>query len=128
MKTLTIDRLQLENCTVGRAKFEDFQCLTLELPWLDNAPNISCVPVGFYECEKRHSPKNGEVFQLKDVWGRSYIQGHIGNYTSDIAGCILFGDAIKDINNDGVLDVSNSTQTFRKLMELLPPKFLLVIR
>jgi len=127
MDRLKIDRLHQDNCTIGVAKFGKFQCLTLELPWLDNKTNVSCIPPGIYKCEKRFSVKNGQVFQLENVHGRTYIQGHIGNYTRDIAGCIIFGDAIKDIDRDGILDVSNSTQTFRALMELLPNKFVLEI-
>ena len=127
MNRLKIDRLYQKNCTLGVVKFGKFQCLSLELPWLDNKTNVSCIPPGVYECEKRFSEKNGEVFQLVKVIGRTYIQGHIGNFTRDIAGCIIFGDSIKDIDRDGILDVTNSTQTFRALMNLLPNKFILEI-
>ena len=127
MNRLKIDRLYQDNCTLGVVKFGNFQCLSLELPWLNNKINISCIPPGIYKCEKRISPRKGHVFQLLNVIGRTYIQGHIGNYTRDILGCIVFGDSIKDINRDGILDVTNSTHTFRMLMELLPNTFLLEI-
>ena len=34
-------------------------CLTLELPWRDNARNVSCIPEGRYRLERRDSPSKG---------------------------------------------------------------------
>lgn len=123
MPVLTVKRLYLDNVTLSVTRFGDFQCVSLELPDLDNQSRISCIPEGEYTAFKRVSGRNGNVFQLEDVPGRSYIQGHSGNYTSQIQGCIVFGDAIKDINHDGILDVSNSKNTLSKLMALLPERF-----
>ena len=125
----TINRIYQDDCTVGVLNHSSgFRCMTLELPWMDNKPNISCIPHGVYECEKRYSPKNGDVFQLRNVIDRTYIQCHTGNYTSQIQGCILVGDTIKDINKDGILDVANSKKTHNHLMSLLPKIFLMEIK
>ena len=110
------------DCTLGRLFYEDFQCFTLELPWLDNQKNISCIPEGTYEYFKRISPSRGrEIIQLKDVpGGRTYIQLHPGNYTKQILGCILPGDSIKFLDGDSIPDVTNSGNTFEKLINLVP--------
>ncbi|GAL18546.1 hypothetical protein JCM19235_1969 [Vibrio maritimus] len=107
---------------------EGFRCFTLELPWRNNQQNISCIPAGTYWAFKRISPSNGAVLQLEGVPNRTFIQIHKGNYTSQIAGCILVGDSLRDINGDGIPDVTNSTSTLHKLLERLPDRFQLEIR
>lgn len=65
---------------------------TLELPWLNNQDNISCVPPGVYECEKYASPKHKmTVLQLKNVPDRDHAQIHIANYARELLGCIAVG-------------------------------------
>ena len=133
MKTLKIRRLYLDNVTLGAVEFGDFRCLSLELPWLANRVNVSCIPGGIgsqsvmYYCCKIDSEKLGECFEIMNVPGRTHIRGHSANYTRQIQGCVAFGDSIKDIDLDGVLDVTNSRATFSKLMDLLPNEFNLVI-
>lgn len=112
-----------EDCTVGRLQCGDFHCLTLELPWLDNQRNISCIPAGAYTARFYDSPKHGRVILLDNVPGRSMIEIHAGNYTRQIEGCILVGDSLKYLDSDDILDVSNSRNTLSKLMMLLPDQF-----
>lgn len=72
---------------------------TLELPWRDNRPNISCIPVGTYICKQVVSPRFGTCYQVMDVEGRTHVLHHAGNlagdkamgYKSHVAGCILHG-------------------------------------
>ena len=123
MDKLVINRLYLDECTIGRVSFGKFKCFSLELPWLENQTNISCIPAGVYTCSKRTTPKRGLHFIVNNVVGRTWILGHTGNFTSDIQGCIIVGDSIKDINNDGVCDVTNSNLTFSELMKVLPSDF-----
>ena len=126
---LTINRIYQNDCTVGILNHASgFRCNTLELPYLDNKTGVSCVPAGVYECFKRVSGKNGEVFELRNVVGRSYIQCHAGNYTSQIEGCILVGDSLADINKDGTPDVTNSKNTLSKLLSILPSEFIMEIK
>ncbi len=71
--------------------------------------------------KKRVSPsRKKEVIELVGVDGRSYIQIHPGNYTRQIQGCILPGLGLKDIDKDGIFDVTNSTAAFNKIMALAP--------
>ena len=127
MPELTIKRTYLDNCTVGVGTTKDLTFFTLELPDLDNAPNISCIPEGTYKCVRITSPSLGECFDVYNVIDRTYIRIHAGNFTSQIQGCILVGDSLKDINGDGVIDVLNSKDTLNKLLESLPKIFLLKI-
>jgi len=117
------------DCTLGRLSFIDFQCFTLELPWIDNLTNISCIPAGMYRVTKYESPSKGSVLLLHDVPNRTYVEIHSGNYTSQIDGCILVGDGIKYLNNDTIPDVTNSKKTLRKLLDLVPKEtFIEIIR
>ncbi len=124
---MIIKRLYLPECTVGRLSFGEFKCYTLELPWLNNKQDVSCFSSGVYLCRKIHSPTHGWCIEVCNVYGRTLIRIHSGNFTSDILGCILVGDSIKDINNDGISDVTNSKKTLRRLMAILPDEFELEI-
>lgn len=122
-----ITRKYLDGCTVGFARGGDdlqFHFFTLELPWLDNQQCISCIPEGEYWVALR---PDKPVFQLEGVANRTYIQIHPGNYTSQILGCILPGDSIKHLDNDGICDVTNSEPIMNKLLSILPKRFLLRI-
>lgn len=64
---------------------------SLELPWRNNLPNISCIPEGEYKCKPYSSAKYNNVYEVTGVMNRSYILIHIGNFTTDTRGCILVG-------------------------------------
>lgn len=66
-------------------------CHTLELPWIDNRKNWSCIPPGVYRLTKASSPRFAKCFYVHDVPGRSGILIHPGNTVADIQGCILPG-------------------------------------
>lgn len=124
MITLKQKRLYLDNCTISHWSMPGFFCLGLELPWLDNERNKSCIPEGLYEVEMYMSPSRVIIVpQFVTVPNRTNIQIHPGNYTSQILGCQLPGDGVKDINGDGVLDVTNSGNAFKRLMSKLPESF-----
>lgn len=124
MPHITIQRTYYEDSVVGRLIYESederFQCWTLELPWKSNERNISCIPEGCYSARIDVSPKNGKVIAIQGVPNRDYIQIHSGNFTSQIEGCILVGDSIKDIDNDSIPDVTNSRRTLRELLSIIP--------
>lgn len=119
MSDILIKTLSLDDCTIGQLELlgTPFKCFTLELPWLDNQSDISCIFAGKYKYEKRKSPSLGWVIHILDVEGRTWIYIHAGNFTSQIQGCILVGQAIKDINRDGTPDVTASAPTFNSLMD-----------
>lgn len=78
--------------------------VTLELPWAQNRPRVSCIPEGRYECQKvwNRSTIGGlkipETFEVKLVPERSGILFHVGNVAKDSNGCILVGSKFGELN------------------------------
>lgn len=108
---------------------------TLELPWHDNQPQISCIPTGIYEVALRKSPRFGITYHVKQVPDRSYILIHSGNFAGDISkglktnveGCILLG--MKRGTIAGQRAVLSSKVACRKFMNLMQGKeFILEIQ
>lgn len=62
--------------------------ITLERPWLDNIPNISCIPAGIYKF-RRDKHGRHKWFRLEHVEGRTDIEIHEGKSPADSLGCIL---------------------------------------
>ena len=120
---LRINTWKNPDCTLGRMTYGDFKCFTLELPWLDNANDVSCIPPGVYKARKYQSPKHGTVILLEDVPDRTFVEIHSGNFTRQILGCILVGDGIKHLDTDSIPDVTNSRNTLSKLLIALPREF-----
>ena len=106
----------MDDVTLGRLRINDFQCFTLELPWLDNKKNISCIYEGNFPYETYNSPEHGKVLLILDVEGRTMIEIHSANYTRQILGCIALGNSIKWLDNDTIPDVVNSKATLKKLL------------
>ena len=87
MINATIERTYRANQTEGVFRvYNDADMIlsinTLELPWLDNKRNISCIPEGEYECVRYKSTKRGIVYKVLAVEDRSDILIHIGNYAA----------------------------------------------
>lgn len=127
MKIVIIRDWQDENQTLGKCTVYDnndkpvFSALSLERGWRDNQKNISCVPLGTYDCVLEYSPRfNKDLWELKNVPNRSECKFHSANYWYQLNGCIALGRTIKDINNDGYNDVTSSKATmnaFHKVLE-----------
>lgn len=80
-----------------------FRCVTGELPWRDNQPDLSCIPEGVYRAFWEYSPKHGRfLFHLHGVAGRSVIEIHAANLMGDaklgkvaqLLGCIAPGQEV----------------------------------
>ena len=106
-----------------------FEFVTLELPWKDNAHNISCIPEGDYLVEKMPptAKRKYQYFHVLNVPNRDGILWHPGNFTHDILGCFLPGESFADLDNDSIFDVTNTTATLKILTALMPQKFKLTI-
>lgn len=64
-------------------------CFTIELPWLHNKPQVSCIPEGRYELERRFSEHHGWHLHLLDIVNRSLILIHPANDAAkELKGCI----------------------------------------
>ena len=127
-RNLDINKKQTLGMLTVYADLRDlFKCKTLELPWKDNATNISCIPAGKYNCVKRFSEKYGWHFHVLGVPGRSFILIHQANYVRQLRGCIAVGESHIDNDRDGLKDVTNSKATMKQLLSILPEEFELEI-
>lgn len=112
---------------VNEADRIQYKCWALELPSRKNQRNISRIPVGTYDLIKRWSKKFGNHLIIKDVSNRSFILIHSGNTYLDTRGCILVGNDLGYINRDSHLDVLNSKDTLKEILEYLPEKTSIMI-
>lgn len=145
----TIERVYLEKVTAGSLfpgsiRIEEkIICKTIELPWRNNSMSTnaslaSCVPEGIYLVRKE-PPKSGRnyvYFRFVHVPGRNWhkeyqassILIHTANYVSDLLGCIAPGSRHVDVNQDGIIDVVDSTKKMKYLADTMPQYFELEIR
>lgn len=106
--------------TLGRLTIEErqFECFTVERPWLDNKTNVSCIPEGSYDITLGMYNRGGyPAYELADVPGRTHIKIHIGNTCDDIVGCIALGSSCGVINNK--VGVSDSRTTYNLFMQAM---------
>jgi uncharacterized protein DUF5675 len=71
--------------------------VTLERPWRENEPDVSCIPAGTYTCMRYHSEKYKNTFEITGVPGRTKILFHRGNEIPDTLGCVLVGEKYVDL-------------------------------
>lgn len=123
MMDLTLYRMVHDPlCTIGRIEDAEGQqvCFTLELPWKDNLPSVSCIPAGDYVCRRdmhgKTKPNPYQVWEVTGVPGRSEIHIHKGNRARDVLGCIIVGERLGMLGGErAVLD---SAKAFAHLMRL----------
>lgn len=98
-------------------------CVTLERPWQNNAPFISCIPCGCYLMKRIESVNFQTTYEVQDVDNRTDILFHWGNYCIDSLGCILLGESYGIISGAsypmGKRGITNSQKTFRRFMREL---------
>ena len=128
MKQITLKRILSSDAgTLGILYVEGVQfCRTLELPWRDNIPNISCIPTGKYTVEKGHMFKyEVDHYLISAVPERSGIFIHGGNYAGDTAkgykthvqGCILLGQDWDLVGDQfGITNSKPSVTAFEKFL------------
>ena len=87
-------------------------CLSLELPWLDNKRNVSCIPAGVYDCiwvVHPHWPKS-PVALVREVKDRAGILLHPANLPGEIRGGIAPG---LELTTSGVGQSVNALKKLR---------------
>ncbi|MCD1628477.1 DUF5675 family protein [Marinobacter shengliensis] len=119
---------RLEEGVFGKWKFPDgWECFTVERPWLDNKPMVSCIPDGVYSLGLRYSPtvqritrgRYREGWEIQDVPGRTFIMVHPANWPTDLNGCVGVGEAYTELQGrDGKMHkaVTNSQKVFDEVM------------
>ncbi len=110
----------------GTIDFEGHKFYTIECPWRNNLPNISCIPTGEYECQVTMSAAfNKPLYLVKDVPRRSGIRIHSGNVAgmqskklvSHFHGCIGLGLGYGTVYRQPA--IINSVAAVKKFRELL---------
>lgn len=103
----------LSTCTLGTLHFGALKLATIERPWIPHPDGLggrqrqSCIPDGTYTVRPWNSPRFPDTYILQNeelgvyrqpgdippgqTWGRSAILIHVGNYVSDVVGCIAVG-------------------------------------
>lgn len=119
--------------TFGRLQINDALSLaTIEPPWRNNQPEISCVPEGSYELARHQSPKFGDCYALiGDAVSLEYADNkrwgiliHPANWPDELRGCIAPGLSIgyMPVARDWprCMGVTRSKQAMRLLQAALP--------
>lgn len=94
MQRTYYDKCTLGTLTIRQSETALFKCLTLELPYLDNKSNISCIPEGTYPVEfllVSPSGKYKNTYHICNVPNRLGVLIHAGNTVVDTHGCLLLG-------------------------------------
>lgn len=109
---------------------------TGELPWRDNKPQVSCIPVGLYRVVWGFSPHlKHNAYLVQDVARRFGIRMHAANFVGDtllgylaqVNGCIALGEKLGTMEGQKALLVSAPAVT--KLETVMGRKpFLLDVR
>ena len=131
MKTVTLQRIETsDQGTFGRITIGDLVLFSGELPWRDNANDLSCIPAGEYKCVFTYSNhfKRG-LYLVTHAEGRAGVRIHPANVMGDVTkgfrsqllGCIALGEKLGRIGNQKAILVSQSAlRKFQKLLNNEP--------
>ena len=83
----------------GTLSVGDHSWFTVERPWAQNKPSISCIPAGsyplvlgtFYSGDGPGGKSDYPAYEVQNVPGRAQIKIHIANKASQLKGCIAPG-------------------------------------
>ena len=138
-KHLTLTRYPYEfdeKGTFGKMFIGDRVFYSVERPWLDNQPSVSCVPEGEYELQWLPTTTLVPAEFHEMTW---YLDGetvsaayhshkprtrcalHIANFPRNVRGCIGFGRQLGSDVWSGEQAVLASRHAMRDLIELLGP-------
>jgi hypothetical protein len=114
-KTLSEITLYSENSVV-LAKFKG-----VELPWKENQKSVSCIPANEYIGVAIKRPSNKKyAIHIQNVPTRTAILIHQANRANQLLGCIAPGQYFRDLNGDGIIDVTDSKETMELIEKHIP--------
>jgi len=113
--------------TFGILTFDNKSYFTVEKPWVNNTPEISCIPTGDYTLAPHESHKYGNVLcMVNDDMHITHFKNaeskrfacliHTANYEKDVIGCIGLGE--KYLGHM----VTNSRKSIKEFYGLVDPK------
>lgn len=120
--------------TFGKLVLGDLELYTVERPWLNNQPRVSCVPEGSYTLEPHSGGKYTDTWALVgdtvSHWPdegkrRSTCVFHAGNTYEDVKGCIAPGLSL-DPERWGVRESRIAVEALRKEMYATQCKDLMI--
>ena len=136
METILIRFTYADNRTEGDWTVGDKTLATIERPWIRHTsfggkPRESCIPDGRYTLVPFTRPNGSKVYALRnhelgvfvypddrpDGLGRSLVLIHVGNYVTDVVGCIAPGLARTYAN--GKFMVTNSKNAMEHVDSVL---------
>jgi len=130
---LKLNRDYLDHCTVGTLYHQGVKfCRTIERPWRNNQPSVSCVPPGTYQLAIHHSPKFGKCISIaapslgvtverEAASLRTHCLFHAANTASQLQGCIAPGVSFGtvDVGRGPEWAVTQSRNALEGLINLL---------
>lgn len=116
---LVLTRTYFPEGTNGKLVYQGrLICYTIELPYKNNQPQVSCIPEGEYFIEKRYSKRFGWHFEILDIPNRSLILFHpANNALTELRGCIA---PVSQLSGPGC--GVQSKKAFEKLKMLVYPE------
>lgn len=136
MTVILIRYESTDHGTFGTINLNGLHYFTLELPWLDNKSNVSCIPDGEYTCRLTYSPRfKTKMYLVEGVQDRQGIRFHSANLAGDkskgfraqLNGCIAIGKLRGIIDGQKAILLSKSAmREFEKQMQGKP--FKLIVR
>lgn len=109
------DEASLGTCFVFDGPTKLFKSESLERGWRNNMQNVSCIPIGEYPLVLEWSPRfRKDLWEIKEVPGRSECKFHAANFWHQLNGCIALGNNRKFIDGDEVKDITSSRDTMKK--------------
>ncbi|MEM1258833.1 MAG: DUF5675 family protein [Bacteroidota bacterium] len=107
-------------CLVLHGEKKMFKGESLERGWVNNQQNISCIPEGEYPLVLEYSPRfKKELWEIKEVPGRSECKFHSANYWYQLNGCIALGNNRKFMDGDEIMDITSSRPTMKLFHDAL---------
>lgn len=120
MRVITLERFSFTKHEVMgllRIVGTSFKCITIERPWLNNKPFVSCIPASTYKMERSiysKPTKPYDTWEVVKVPHRTYIKFHAANKGNEVQGCIALGNKLFVMDNR--VAVENSMSTFVQFM------------
>jgi len=124
---------------------KELVCKTLELPWVNNASNKSCIPedtyifikmlpgagraYGYFRCAYVKGRTMNPAFNMSTILMHpgDHVDDGTTGHVVDSLGCIIVGSRHVDIENDGVYDMAESKAKLLWMYQNLPDAFYLEI-
>jgi len=131
VERVILERLETsDHGTFGRIIAKNLTLFSGELPWRENAPNISCIPIGTYLCRWTLSPRFKRfMYAVESVPQRTGVRKHSANlmgdslqgYRAQLNGCIALGERLGWMDGQKALLLSApAMRRFERHMELKP--------